>query len=145
MKGFDTNVLLRFLTADEPKQSRISRQLIEDAETMGDRLHLSALVLVELVWVLRGRRYSLSRSEIADLLDELLDTAVFEVQDRDLVRRATSAFRAGPADFSDCLIGEIDRRAGCETTLTFDRRLARTSGFEEARGEDGSPPRVSEP
>lgn len=145
MKGLDTNVLLRFLTADEPIQSRLSRQLIEDAETGGDRLHLSTLVLAELVWVLRGSRYSLSRSDIADLLDGLLETAVFEIQDRDLVRLATSAFRTGAADFSDYLIGETDRRAGCSATLTFDRRLLADEGFEEPGENSGYPNQVSEP
>ena len=56
---------------------------------------------------------------------------MFEVQHRDLVRRAVGSFRRGPADFSDYLIGEIDRRAGCLSTLTFDRRLALAKGFEE--------------
>ncbi len=59
--------------------------------------------------------------------------------------RHRSSFRAGPADFSDYLIGEIDRRAGCTMTLTFDRRLAATEGFEEPGIETGYPTRVSEP
>jgi len=131
MRGLDTNVLLRFLTADDPEQSPVSRRLIEEVEAANDRLHLSILVLVELVWVLRGSRYKLSRSEIADLLDGLLDTAVFEFQDRDLVSRAAAAFRTGPADFSDYLIGEVDRQAGCTATMTFDRRLLTDARFED--------------
>ena len=131
MRGLDTNVLVRFLTADDRHQSEIARRLISEAEAAGERLHISTLVLAELVWVLRGNRYRLSREEAADTLDAVLGTALFEVQDRDLVRRAATAFRQGPADFSDYLIGEQDRRAGCTVTLTFDRRLATTNGFEK--------------
>ncbi len=40
---------------------------------------------------------------------------------------------------------EIDRRAGCTTTLTFDQRLVATEGFEEPGAETGYPTRVSEP
>ncbi len=145
MRGLDTNILVRFLTADEPTQSETTRWLIEATEAEGENLHISLLVLAELVWVLRGGRYGFSRSEVADALEALLDATVFEIQDRDLVRRANTAFRAGPADFSDYLIGEIDRRAGCTTTLTFDRRLAATEGFEEPGIETGYPTRVSEP
>lgn len=145
MRGLDTNILVRFLTADEPTQSEICRRLIETTEAEGGNLHISVLVLAELVWVLRGRRYAFSRAKVADVLDALLDANVFEVQDRDLVRRANAAFRTGPADFSDHLIGEIDRRAGCTTTLTFDRRLSATEGFEEPGIETGYPTRVSEP
>jgi len=109
------------------------------------RLHISTIVLAELVWILRGGRYARSRGEVADALGALLDAAAFEIQDRDLVRRAVTAFRAGPADFSDYLIGEHDRRAGCTSTLTFDRRLAGSTGFEELDIGGNHPTQVSEP
>jgi len=144
VRGLDTNVLVRFLTADEPSQSEAARRLVESAETHGERLHVSTLVLAELVWVLRGASYACSRSEIADALDALLDATVFEIQDRDLVRRAAGSFRAGPADFSDYLIGGLDRRAGCTATLTFDRRLLTTDGFAEPHDDAGYPLGVSE-
>ena len=131
MRGLDTNVLVRFLTADDPEQAEAALRLVEIADSTGERLHISTIVLAELVWVLQGGRYARSRVEVADALNALLDTTVFEIQDRDLVRRAVTAFRAGPADFSDYLIGEHDRRAGCTSTLTFDRRLAGSKGFEE--------------
>ena len=81
MKGLDTNVLVRFLTADEPDQSEAALRIIETAEAEGSRLHITTLVLAELVWVLKGPRYGLSRTEVADALGSLLDTTVFEVQD----------------------------------------------------------------
>ena len=144
MRGLDTNVLVRFLTADEPSQSEIARRLVESAEIHGERLHISTLVLAELVWVLRGARYARTRSEIADALAALLDATVFEIQDRDLVRSAAAAFRTGTADFSDYLIGQLDRRAGCTATLTFDRRLLTTEGFAEPHDDAGYPTGVSE-
>ena len=144
MRGLDTNILVRFLTADDASQSEAARRLVEDAESHGERLHVSALVLAELVCVLRGTRYGCSRTEVADALAALLDATVFEIQDRDLVRRAAAAFRTGPADFSDYLIGEIDRRAGCTATLTFDQRLLTSEGFDEPPDDTGYPSRVSE-
>ena len=131
MRGLDTNVLVRFLTADEPEQAEAALRLVEIADSTGERLHISTIVLAELVWVLRGGRYARTREEVADALGALLDATVFEIQDRDLVRRAVTVFCAGPADFSDYLIGEHDRRAGCTSTLTFDRRLTGSTGFEE--------------
>lgn len=145
MKGLDTNILVRFLTADEPNQSEIARSIILRSEAHGERFHVSTLVLVELAWVLQGTRYRLSREETADTLHALLETAVFVIQDRDLVRRAVEAYRRGPADFSDYLIGEQDRRAGCDTTLTFDRRLATAEGFEEPSSDPFFSSGVSEP
>jgi len=119
--------------------------LVEFADSTGERLHISTIVLAELVGVLRGGRYARSRVEVADALGALLDATVFEIQDRDLVRRAVTAFRAGPADFFDYLIGEHDRRAGCTSTLTFDRRMAGSTGFEEFDIGGSYPTQVSEP
>jgi len=149
MRGLDTNILVRFITRDEPVQGEVARGLIETTEQNGGTLHISTLVLVELVWVLRGGVYGFPRSAVAEVLELILDTEVFRVQDRDLVRRAITAFRRGPADFSDYLIGEEDRRAGCDTTLTFDRRLAESDGFsfpgtDRLYPEDDDGSRVSE-
>ena len=145
MRGLDTNVLVRFLTADDPEQAEAALRLVEIADSTGERLHISTIVLAELVWVLRGGRYARSRVEVADALSALLDATVFEIQDRDLVRRGVTAFRAGPSDFSDYLIGEHDRRAGCTSTLTFDGRLAGSTGFEEFDIGGSYPTLVSEP
>ena len=41
MRGLDTNILVRFLTADEPNQSEISRRLIETTQDEGENLHVS--------------------------------------------------------------------------------------------------------
>jgi predicted nucleic-acid-binding protein len=128
MKGIDTNVLVRFLTEDDVEQAKTVRDLFEQAEIENGRFHVSSTVLCELTWVLRAK-YRLSRGEIGSTLQPLLGLGLLEVQDRDLAVRALEEFRHGPADFSDYLIGQQDRRAGCEETLTFDRGLDGAAGF----------------
>ncbi len=148
MFGLDTNILVRYITRDDPAQSELARIVIDSAEKDGRRLHISTLVLVELVWVLRGGGYGFELEAVAEVLELILESPVFEVQDRDLVRPAVVQFRRGPADFSDYLIGEQDRKAGCTSTLTFDRRLAKSHWFEIPKGgayPPGEDSRVSEP
>jgi predicted nucleic-acid-binding protein len=128
MKGIDTNVLVRFLTQDDIDQTKTVRDLFEQAEIGNDRFHVSSMVLCELAWVLRSQ-YRLSRGEIGSVLASLLGLGLLEIQDRDLAVRALEQFRQGPADFSDYLIGQQNRRAGCEETLTFDRGLDGAAGF----------------
>lgn len=129
MRGLDTNVLLRALTGDDSAQSAAARRILEEAEALGEQFHLTTSVLCELVWALRGGAYRYGRELIASALAALLASAVFEVQDRDLVRRALEDYRAGPADFADYLIGWQNQVAGCDTTLTFDRALAGCERF----------------
>ena len=112
MNGLDTNVLVRYVTADDPEQAEAARAVIEGAERRGERLFVSGIVLCELVWVLRGGAYGYGKEAIAGALSGLLDSPVFEVQQRNLVRRALASYRDGHADFADYLLGLVHQDAG---------------------------------
>lgn len=128
MRGLDTNFLVRFLVADDPKQTQIVADVIATAEESNERLYVGTIALCELVWTLRSA-YRIGRKEITSAIEVLLGSGVFAFQDRDLVRQALAHYRSGRADFSDYLLGEQNGRAGCTETLTFDRQLKTTAGF----------------
>lgn len=123
MIGIDTNVLVRYLTLDDVDQVERVDRLVQRALERDERLHVDGVVLCETAWVLRTA-YDLPRSEIAEAFERILDTRQFAIEDRDSARRALDAFAEGPGDFADYLIGERNRRAGCKTTMTFDRALS---------------------
>jgi predicted nucleic-acid-binding protein len=127
VRGLDTNLLVRYVTDDDPAQAAVVRELFRDMEAAGERLHVSCIVLCELCWTLRG--YDCSREDISAVLAKILATGLFEVQDSDLVRYALEEYRQGRGDFADYLIGWQNRRAGCTDTVTFDRKLKKASGF----------------
>jgi len=127
VRGLDTNVLLRVLTQDDLPQAAAVEDLFRDAEERGERLHLSGILLCEMCWSLKG--YGFTRSDTAQALEGLLTNHLFEIQDREFVRRALAQYRDGRADFADYLIGWQNRQAGCSDTLTFDGKLEDTSGF----------------
>jgi len=128
VKGLDTNVLVRYLTEDDPVQARRAAAWIATAVARGERCFISAIVLCELAWVLRAA-YRVSKADLLVTLDRVLATSQFVVDDKDLVRAAVEAYRAGRAEFADYLIGEIHREAGCDRTATFDRRLRDSLAF----------------
>jgi len=127
--GIDTNVLVRYLTQDEPAQARKVDAFFAAALEEGSRLHVDDLVLCEMVWVLRAA-YRLGKPTIAEALDKVLGTAIFSFDDRELLRAALADYIAGPGDFSDYVIGRHNMRAGCERTVTFDRPLKGQRSFE---------------
>lgn len=129
MKGLDTNVLIRLLVDDNPKQRTIAEALAQEAEENGQLFFISTVVLCEAIWTLEGKRYRLDRNTVAGILDQILATAIFEVQDRGAVRAALAAFVTGPADFADYLIGIQAAAAGCSETYSFDKSLSATEGF----------------
>jgi predicted nucleic-acid-binding protein len=69
------------------------------------------------------------KAEIIQVLDYILETRLFQVENDPIVHRSLDAYRAGRADFADYLLGEICREAGCEDCITFDRGLKGATGF----------------
>ena len=129
MKGLDTNVLIRFLVKDDEPQASRAAGFIR-AECSPDRpCVVNRIVLCELEWVL-GAAYGYPRTVIVDVIEKLLRADAFLVEDAEEAWRALRAYRRGGVDLADCLIGAVNRRLGCETTATFDRKAAGTAGFE---------------
>jgi predicted nucleic-acid-binding protein len=60
--------------------------------------------------------------ELAWVLER--NTAELRIEDHSEVRSAIALFEAG-ADFADALLGELNRKDGCSTTITFDRSAAK--------------------
>jgi predicted nucleic-acid-binding protein len=128
MIAVDTNVLVRLIVADDPRQAALARHLIEEAITEGINCFVSTPVLCELEWVL-GSRYRVPRAEFAAVLKRLLDQAIFVFEDRGVLLQALATYRQGRAQFADYLIGAKAQAAGATTTWTFDRALRTSAGF----------------
>jgi len=122
--GLDTNVIVRYLVQDEPDQSSTASAVI-DALTAEDPGFLSLVTLVELYWVLR-RAYRISTARCAELIEGLLNARELRI-DQESVVRASLAARLGGVDFADAVIAELGRVAGCDHTVTFDRRAAQSN------------------
>lgn len=120
MIGLDTNIVVRYLVQDDPEQSAAASALIEEL-TETDPGYISLVTVVELYWVLR-RAYKVSPSRCTELLEGILDSRELRVGHDDVVRAALSD--ADGLDFADAVIAELGRTAGCEHTVTFDRRAA---------------------
>lgn len=128
MIGVDTNVLVRYVTQDDPKQSRVATSLLESLSEDSPGF-ISMVTLTELAWVLSGA-YDATREEIAAVLDGLLRTRTLQVENRLLVLQALRTYRDGNADLADCLIERSGFAAGCTHTITFDRKAAGSAGMQ---------------
>lgn len=132
MIGLDTNVLVRFLVQDDPEQARAASRLIT-ALTEADPGFVCREVLVELVWVLE-RAYRLSRSDIARALEGLLEARELMIETADRVAIAVDRYRKGGAGFADQMVALAGQGAGCQETVTFDRKAADLPGMRALGG-----------
>ena len=125
MLAVDTNVLVRLLARDDPKQAAAA----DRAVTKG--AWVSHLVLAEAVRVLDAV-YARTPRQLSAALSLLLAHESLVLQDADVVAAAVLNFRARPAlGFSDCLVLEIARKAGHLPLATFDKALAKSEGAQK--------------
>lgn len=127
MIGLDTNVLVRFLVADDEAQTERAQELIRRARDAGEHLRIDVITLVETIWVLQ-RFYRVDRAGLLRLVDGLLGNSVFDLADRPTIEAARALFVSGRAGFADCLISVRNAGAGCDYTATFDRVAAALPG-----------------
>jgi predicted nucleic-acid-binding protein len=122
--GLDTNIVVRYLTRDDPAQSAAAVRIIDSLNANAPGF-LSLVVIAELVWVLETS-YDFKKSEIVQVLDNLLRSEELVVERAEIVTQALRAFSASRAGFTDCLIERCGHAVGCRYTATFDQRAART-------------------
>jgi predicted nucleic-acid-binding protein len=127
--GIDTNVLVRYLTQDDPKQSAVATRFIEGRLSTENPGFVSTITLCEIAWVL-AESYAADRKRIREIVEGLLATKQLVIERSELVWKALRAWEGVPADFSDALIGQLAIAHGSEKTVTFDRTAAKLPGFE---------------
>jgi len=76
-----------------------------------------------------SRSYGQPKAAVVEALNQILQMEQFRIEHDALVRRSLELYREGKANFSDYLIGEISRQAGCRDTVTLDRALKGAPGF----------------
>jgi len=129
MIGLDTNILIRYLTQDDPVQSVKATEILERRLTPKNPGFVSIVAMVETVWVL-DRAYGLTAQDIATVVERLLQVEVLTIENEQEVFTAMVALKRGRGSFADALIAELGARAGCARTLTFDQKAVRLRGFE---------------
>lgn len=122
MIGLDTNVVIRFLTHDDPPQTAAALRLMNtlSAESPG---FVSLVVVAEIVWVLKIG-YAYTKKEIEQVLDGLLRSKELVIERAEIIFQALHKFSDSRTDFADCLIERCGHAAGCEHTFSFDRNAA---------------------
>ena len=111
----DTNVLVRAVMRDDPRQAAVATQVLSDAALIAVALPC----LCEFVWVIL-RVYALQPADAAAAIRALLAAGNVEVN-RPAVEAGMRVLEAG-GDFADGVIAYEGRWLGGETFLSFDKK-----------------------
>lgn len=117
MLSVDTNVVVRLLVNDEPRQAEQARRQFESRE-----IWIGVTVLLEAAWVLESV-YGLSTAATAEALRGVLGLPNVRTEDAAAVTAALDVAAAG-VDFADAL--HVLRSPGDAEFATFDRAFAKS-------------------
>ena len=125
MLAIDTNLIVRYLTGDHPRQSPRARALID-----GEPVFAAITVMLEVEWVLRST-YGYRPKEVTSALRAFAGLPTVTVEDSVVVASALDLVEKG-MDFADAL--HLGRSAHCEGFASFDRKLVKAA---QATGHPG--------
>lgn len=122
MSGYfvDSNIFLRFFTADDPEQQAKAREIFLKARSGELELFCGPPVFFEIAWVLNSR-YKIPLGEILDKLEAILTIPNLYVLDGDYVKRAISLARMSNQSYPDAYIATVarDRHIG---VISFNKK-----------------------
>jgi len=126
--GLDTNVLIRYIVQDDEKQSKLATAFIESQCSAENPAFINEITLCEVVWVLKCA-YRYDKAIILNVLKQLLNSIDLQLASYQAVVLAYEDYEQGRADFSDYLIARINQRAGCQVTVSFDKKACDSQNF----------------
>ena len=127
----DANVIIRYLTRDDPQKAQKCFELLQAAERDEVELITSESVIAEVVYVLSSPRlYGLSPERIRSLLLPIINLRGLKLSPRRLYLRALDLYATSRIDFEDALAVAHMERRGITEILSYDAHLDRIEGIE---------------
>jgi predicted nucleic-acid-binding protein len=114
----DTNVLVRAITGDNPRQSKVAQAEMKKA----DLVALALPALCELVWVL-SQGYKIPSHDIAEAIRRLINGANVVVN-RPAAEAGLALLDAG-GDFADGAIAYEGSWLGADAFVSFDKKAVK--------------------
>ena len=100
----DTNFLARILIKDSEKQLGFILNFIDEAIDKSWYLFVDKSVIFELIYVLSGNIYKLSKLEVRQKIESLLNLECFTFEDSELLLKSIYLFEENNLDIVDCYL-----------------------------------------
>lgn len=122
----DTNVIIRYLTGDEPEMSRRALAFLQQVEKGTTTVTTCEGVLVEAVQVLSSKRlYNVPRERVAAALADVLALRGLRMPGKSVYLRALEIYGSSNVDFVDALCVAQMESQKIESIVTFDPDVRR--------------------
>ena len=129
MRFLDANVVIRYLTEDDPAKAARCGRLFNKVGRGEETLVTHPLVLAEVVWVLTGV-YRLAKERVVDALVELLSLDDLLLDDKEGALSALGLFRTKPIDFVDAYTAIWMQAKGLNQIHSYDTDFDLLTGLQ---------------
>lgn len=122
MKFLDANVILRYLTRDDPKKAENCYELFQKVKRGEIELTTCEAVIAEVIYVLSSQiLYNLPRDEIYSLLLPIINLNGLKLPQKHLYIRALDIYASQNIDFEDALIFAHMEKHQIKEIYSYDR------------------------
>jgi len=127
MASLDTNILVRLLVQDDPRQTAAVQRLLAQSIQNAETLFVPVTVSLELEWVLRAR-YGFAKADIVHTLSTLLRAVELSFESEPALEMALLYYEQSSSDYADCLHVALAELAQAQPLWTFDKAATKTPG-----------------
>jgi predicted nucleic acid-binding protein len=121
MKFLDTNVIIRYLTRDDPEKAARAYAFLQEVEKGNEVVTTTEAVIAEVVHVLSSKRlYNYPRADIVKRLIPVLQLKGLRLANKNLYGDALMIYAEKGIDFVDALVVVKMRQKGINTLVSFD-------------------------
>ncbi|BBJ27815.1 PIN domain-containing protein [Athalassotoga saccharophila] len=120
MRFIDTNVFLRYFTADDPEKSKNSLELLKKIENGEEMVTTSSLVIFETIFTLE-HSYKVPRSDILQLLEPILNLKGLSLENKSTFIKALKIYSGGTFSFADAFNVAVMKKMNIKEIYSYDR------------------------
>lgn len=118
----DTNIFLRFLTADSKKQHEACKKLFSKTKSGKIKLFTSSLVIFELIWTLESY-YEETKIQIIEKISLLLELSNLKVENKKLLLKSLLLWQDKNMEFNDVFNFVVARKNKIKDIYSYDQHF----------------------
>jgi predicted nucleic acid-binding protein len=124
----DTNILLRYLTADDPVQFPRCRDLFRKAQEGDILLATSTLVIAELISTLTSY-YKVSKDQVVEKVSIIVASPGVYIPEKDLIAEALLLYGRKNIDYIDAYNAVLIKHLNLKRIFSYDKDFEQIEGI----------------
>ncbi len=124
----DANIILRFLTDDEPVTADRCRHLLQRVETNKEQVYLLDIVMADIVWTLE-KFYQVAKPRVRELILPIVGLKGLRCTNKQVIARAFDIYVDLNVDWTDAFVAASMINKEQEEIYSYDKDFTKIKGI----------------